>query len=112
MVRRARMRPRRSDSAPIQPRFSAGIYFVTVWLDAPQEGFCGENRMMDYITLLYLAAFPVLTVYIGWSVLSRGLFASDDKLALRKVQRWRFVMAFCLFSVSWLLLVSAGMVVY
>ena len=68
--------------------------------------------MMDYIALTYLAAFPVLTVFIGWSVLSRGLLSSDDKLALRKVQRWRFVTAFCLFSVAWLLMVSGGMLVY
>jgi hypothetical protein len=68
--------------------------------------------MMDYIALAYLAAFPLLTVCIGWSVLSQGLLASDDKLALRKVQRWRFVTAFSLFSVAWLLLVSGGMAVY
>jgi hypothetical protein len=68
--------------------------------------------MMNYIALAYLAAFPLLTVSIGWSILSRGLLASDDKLALRKVQRWRFVTAFCLFSVAWLLLISGGMVVY
>jgi hypothetical protein len=68
--------------------------------------------MMDYIALTYLAAFPVLTVLIGWSVLSQGILSSDDKLALRKVQRWRFVLTFSLFAVAWLLLVSGGMLVY
>jgi hypothetical protein len=68
--------------------------------------------MMDYMALLYLALFPMVTVAIGWLMLSRGLAATDDKLALRKVQRWRFVWAFTLFAVAWLALVGAGLIAY
>jgi len=68
--------------------------------------------MMDYMALLYLAVFPVVTIIIGWSILSRGLAASDDKLALRKVQRWRFVLAFCLFALAWLVIVAGGLVAF
>lgn len=68
--------------------------------------------MMDYMALLYLALFPMVTVAIGWTMLSRGLLATDDKLALRKVQRWRFVVAFTLFAVAWLALVGAGIMAY
>jgi hypothetical protein len=72
----------------------------------------GIITMMDYLALLYLAVFPVITVTIGWTILSKGVLSSDDKLALRKVQRWRFATAFSLFAVAWLLLVSGGMMAY
>ena len=68
--------------------------------------------LMDYMALLYLALFPMVTVAIGWTMLSRGLLATDDKLALRKVQRWRFVVAFTLFTVAWLALLGAGLLAY
>ncbi|MDQ3023621.1 MAG: hypothetical protein M3R04_04425 [bacterium] len=67
---------------------------------------------MDYMALLYLALFPMLTVAIGWTMLSRGLLATDDQLALRRVQRWRFVVAFTLFAVAWLALLGAGLLAY
>jgi hypothetical protein len=68
--------------------------------------------MMDYIVWGYLAAFPVLTIAIGWSVLSTGLGQVDDKLSLRRVQRWRYVASYTLFTVLWLAVLGICMLVF